>query len=51
MPRLIIPESKPNFDRIIQAFQDLRYISEMRQRWEEVKTLKAIKVQSSLRMS
>ena len=26
-------------DRIIQAFQDLRYIGELRQRWFEIKKL------------
>ncbi len=28
-----------NFDSIIQAFQDLRYIGESRQRWKKIKRL------------
>lgn len=39
LPRLNTVVSQINFDRIIQAFQDLRYIGEMRQRWEEIKRL------------
>lgn len=35
-PRLIITI---NLASIIQAFQDLRYIGELRQRWEEIKKL------------
>jgi len=38
-PRLTIPENKPNFDNIISTFQNLSYIGEMRQRWEEIKKL------------
>lgn len=32
-------EETISFNRIIQALQDLRYISELRQRWEEIKKL------------
>src|SRR3989344_9518159 len=39
LPRLNIVVNQVNFDRIIQAFQDLRYIGEMRQRWVEIKKL------------
>ena len=35
-PRLIIPV---DYTQVIKAFQDLRYIGEMRQRWEEIKKL------------
>lgn len=38
-PNITIPVNQLNFDRIIQVFQDLRYIGEMRQRWEEIKRL------------
>jgi hypothetical protein len=38
-PRLIIGTNTVDFTRIIQAFQDLRYIGEMKQRWEEIKLL------------
>ena len=39
LPRHNIVVSQTNFDRIIQAFQDLRYIGEMRQRWGEIMNL------------
>ena len=41
LPRLNIVVNQVNFDRIIQAFQDLRYIGEMRQRWNEIKRLQS----------
>ncbi len=31
--------AKDSYDRIIQAFQDIRYIGELRQRWLEIKKL------------
>jgi len=39
VPRITISIDSSQFTRIIQAFQDLRYIGEMRQRWEEIKKL------------
>jgi len=36
LPRLILTIDIPS---IIQAFQDLRYIGELRQRWNEIKKL------------
>ena len=33
-PRLFIPE---NYAQIVQTFQNLSYIGELRQRWEEIK--------------
>ena len=39
LPRITIMVNSVQFTRIIQAFQDLRYIGEMRQRWEEIKKL------------
>ena len=35
-PKLLIPI---DYARIVQAFQDLRYIGELRQRWQEIKKL------------
>ena len=29
--------TEDSYDRIIQAFQDVRYIGELRQRWKEIK--------------
>lgn len=43
-PRLFIPESQAQFDNIIHTFQNLGYIGEMRQRWEEIKKLNGGKV-------
>jgi len=34
-----------DFNAIIQAFQDLRYIGELRQRWDEIKKLNSFQVQ------
>ena len=31
--------NQAGFDRIIQAFQNLRFIGELRQRWEGIKRL------------
>ena len=39
LPQITIMVNSSQFTRIIQAFQDLRYIGEMRQRWEEIKKL------------
>jgi len=39
LPRINIIVNQADFGRIIQAFQDLRWIGEMRQRWEEIKKL------------
>jgi hypothetical protein len=39
LPRITIMVNSAQFSHIIQAFQDLRYIGEMRQRWEEIKKL------------
>ena len=38
LPRLTLTL---DFTSIIHSFQDLRYIGELRQRWEEIKKLKA----------
>lgn len=41
----LLPEPRLNitidFGSIIQAFQDLRYIGELRQRWNEIKKLQS----------
>jgi len=41
VPRITIMVDSFQFDCIIQAFQDLRYIGELRQRWEEIKKLQS----------
>lgn len=35
-PRITIPANPAQFDNIIHTFQNLSYIGEMRQRWEEM---------------
>lgn len=41
--KTLLPEPRISitidFTAIIQAFQDLRYIGELRQRWDEIKKL------------
>lgn len=39
LPRLIIVVNQINFDRIIQAFQNIGHIGELRQGWEKIKRL------------
>ena len=38
-PRITIMINSAQFTRIIQEFQDIRYIGKMRQKWEEIKQL------------
>jgi len=38
-PSIAIPLNQAQFDTIIQGFQNLSYIGEMRQRWNEIKKL------------
>ena len=40
-PNITIVLNQANFGRIIQTFQDLRYIGKLRQRWEEIKKFNA----------
>jgi hypothetical protein len=39
LPRITIMADEVKFDRIMQGFQNLSYIGELRQRWEEIKKL------------
>ena len=39
LPRITIIAAEVKLGTIIQAFQNLSYIGEMRQRWEEIKRL------------
>ena len=39
LPRITIMADEVKLGTIIQAFQDLRYIGELRQRWDEIKKL------------
>ena len=39
LPRITIIAAEVKLGTIIQAFQNLSYIGEMRQRWEEIKKL------------
>jgi len=47
-PRLTIPD---NYASILQAFQDLSCIGEMRQRWVEIKRLRSGKIIVSFYLS
>ena len=39
LPRITIMTDEVKLGTIIQAFQNLSYIGEMKQRWEEIKRL------------
>jgi hypothetical protein len=47
----LLPEPWTNiildFEAIIKAFQDVRYIGELRQRWNEIKKLQNCNIQQS----